>query len=144
MNPVNLFSALVRIELLSLRERRSLTGSRPTGRASFDRAPAREESRGGNSRDRARAVISDGVRVWCLRHAESENVTAGLAGAVPAAPLTARGREQAAVAARVLAGEPITGVYCSSSAGRARTGRSPRFAPRPARITAGNLLAGGF
>lgn len=65
------------------------------------------------------SAISGRVRVWCLRHAESENVIAGIAGAVPAAPLTARGRRQAIEAARVLAGEPITRVY-SSTALRAR------------------------
>ena len=63
--------------------------------------------------------MSGCVRVWCLRHAESENVIAGIAGAVPAAPLTARGRCQAIEAAQVLAGEPITRVY-SSTALRAR------------------------
>jgi broad specificity phosphatase PhoE len=63
--------------------------------------------------------LSDRVRVWCLRHAESENVTNGTAGAVPAAPLTARGHRQALDAARVLADEPITRVY-SSTAMRAR------------------------
>ncbi|MEV7804591.1 histidine phosphatase family protein [Microbispora sp. NPDC088329] len=73
--------------------------------------------------------MSDGVRVWCLRHAESENVTAGLAGAVPAAPLTARGREQAAVAARVLAGEPITGVYCSTALRARQTAEILTFTP---------------
>ena len=51
------------------------------------------------------------VRVWCLRHAESENVTAGLAGALPTASLTQRGHHQASAAARALAGEPITGVF---------------------------------
>lgn len=59
------------------------------------------------------------VRVWCLRHGESENVIAGIAGAVPAAQLTAHGRHQAIEAAQVLAGEPITRVY-SSTALRAR------------------------
>lgn len=53
------------------------------------------------------------VRVWCLRHAESENVTAGVAGAVPAAPLTARGHQQAAAAAREL--EPVAAVYASTA-----------------------------
>jgi alpha-ribazole phosphatase/probable phosphoglycerate mutase len=52
------------------------------------------------------------VRVWCLRHAESHNVTAGIAGAVPLAP---RGRRQALAAARTLAGEPITRVYTSTA-----------------------------
>ncbi|MFD7310993.1 histidine phosphatase family protein [Promicromonospora sp. NPDC059942] len=55
------------------------------------------------------------VRVWCLRHAESENVTAALAGALPDAPLTERGHEQSVRAARALAGEPIRAVYASAS-----------------------------
>ncbi|MEU8061123.1 histidine phosphatase family protein [Microbispora bryophytorum] len=55
------------------------------------------------------------VRIWCLRHAESENVTAGVAGAVPTVPLTGHGREQAAEAAGVLTGEPIAGIYCSTA-----------------------------
>ncbi|MFI7630204.1 histidine phosphatase family protein [Microbispora rosea] len=59
--------------------------------------------------------MNDFVRIWCLRHAESENVTAGLAGAVPTAPLTGHGREQAAGAARILSGEPIAGIYCSTA-----------------------------
>lgn len=59
------------------------------------------------------------VRVWCLRHAESENVTAGIAGIVPRAPLTERGHCQAAEAARALDGEPIVRIY-SSTALRAR------------------------
>lgn len=63
--------------------------------------------------------MSDRVRMWCLRHGESENVTAGIAGAVPSAPLTERGRHQAIQAAQALAGEPITSVY-SSTALRAR------------------------
>jgi alpha-ribazole phosphatase/probable phosphoglycerate mutase len=53
--------------------------------------------------------------MWCLRHGESENVTAGIAGVVPAAPLTARGRQQAILAARALAREPITAVYSSTA-----------------------------
>jgi alpha-ribazole phosphatase/probable phosphoglycerate mutase len=63
--------------------------------------------------------MSGGVRVWCLRHAESQNVTAGIEGAVPMAPLTTRGRHQAIAAAQTLAGEPITRIY-SSTALRAR------------------------
>ena len=63
--------------------------------------------------------MSGRVRVWCLRHAESQNVTAGIAGAVPMAPLTTRGGHQAIAAAQTLAGEPITRVY-SSTALRAR------------------------
>ncbi|HEV3295743.1 MAG TPA: histidine phosphatase family protein, partial [Streptosporangiaceae bacterium] len=50
-----------------------------------------------------------------LRHAESVNVTSGMAGAVPAVPLTARGRQQAVLAARALADEPIAAVYASTA-----------------------------
>jgi alpha-ribazole phosphatase/probable phosphoglycerate mutase len=63
--------------------------------------------------------VNDRVRLWCLRHAESENVTTGTAGAVPTAPLTARGHHQAIKAASALAAEPITRI-CSSTALRAR------------------------
>jgi broad specificity phosphatase PhoE len=63
--------------------------------------------------------MSGRVRVWCLRHAESENVMTGTAGAVPTAPLTAHGHHQAIDAARRLADEPITRVY-TSTAVRAR------------------------
>jgi broad specificity phosphatase PhoE len=59
--------------------------------------------------------MSDGVRVWCLRHAEAQSGTAGTAGATPPAPLTARGRHQAIAAAQTLAGEPITRIYCSTA-----------------------------
>jgi alpha-ribazole phosphatase/probable phosphoglycerate mutase len=59
------------------------------------------------------------VRVWCLRHAESVNVAAGAAGAIPNTPLTPRGRRQAIDAAQQLAAEPITGIY-SGAALRAR------------------------
>ncbi len=59
------------------------------------------------------------VSVWCLRHAESENVTTGTAGAVLNTSLTARGRHQAIEAAQQLAAEPITRIY-SSTALRAR------------------------
>ncbi|WP_433756899.1 histidine phosphatase family protein [Nocardia sp. CA-135398] len=55
------------------------------------------------------------VRMWCLRHAESENVTAGIAGAVPRSPLTDRGCRQAAETARVLSGEPIARIYSSTA-----------------------------
>jgi alpha-ribazole phosphatase/probable phosphoglycerate mutase len=54
------------------------------------------------------------VRVWCLRHAESENVTTGTA-AVPTTPLTARGRHQAIAAAQQLATEPLTRIYASTA-----------------------------
>ncbi|MFI0351090.1 histidine phosphatase family protein [Actinomadura sp. 9N407] len=63
--------------------------------------------------------MSDRVRMWCLRHAESGNVTTGTAGAVPTVPLTAHGRHQALAAAQILADEPITRIY-SSTAVRAR------------------------
>lgn len=63
--------------------------------------------------------MSDRVRMWCLRHGESANATAGVAGAVPSAPLTGHGRQQAIQAARALAAEPVTAVY-SSTARRAR------------------------
>lgn len=59
--------------------------------------------------------MSDPVRMWCLRHGESENITAGIAGAVPSAQLTERGRRQAIQAAQGLAGQPITGVYSSTA-----------------------------
>ncbi|MFD6162000.1 histidine phosphatase family protein [Nocardia sp. NPDC060256] len=59
--------------------------------------------------------MSDRVKVWCLRHAESENVIAGVAGAVPAAALTTRGQREAMAAARVLDGEPIRRIYCSTA-----------------------------
>jgi alpha-ribazole phosphatase/probable phosphoglycerate mutase len=53
------------------------------------------------------------VRIWCLRHAEAENVTTGTA-AVPDPPLTVWGRHQAGDAARQLATEPITRIYAST------------------------------
>lgn len=68
--------------------------------------------------------MSAPVRVWCLRHGESENVTAALAGALPSAPLTERGHRQADTAARILAGEPIQRIY-SSTALRARQTAQP-------------------
>ncbi|RVX46744.1 alpha-ribazole phosphatase/probable phosphoglycerate mutase [Nonomuraea polychroma] len=59
--------------------------------------------------------MSGRVRVWCLRHGESANVIAGIAGAVPTAPLTARGRRQAIAAAQALAGEPLARIYASTA-----------------------------
>jgi broad specificity phosphatase PhoE len=53
------------------------------------------------------------MRVWCLRHGQSENVVRGMSGAVPAMPLTPQGHDQAHAAARVLADEPITAIYAS-------------------------------
>ena len=51
------------------------------------------------------------VEVVCLRHGESENVVLGMAGQVPAAPLTARGREQA----RAVRLPGITHAYASAT-----------------------------
>ncbi|ETK35238.1 histidine phosphatase family protein [Microbispora sp. ATCC PTA-5024] len=79
--------------------------------------------------------MSDHVRLWCLRHAESQNVITGTAGAVPAAPLTARGRHQALDAARTLAAEPIARVY-SSTALRARQTAEPLATTRGIEIAA--------
>ncbi|MCP2351816.1 histidine phosphatase family protein [Nonomuraea roseoviolacea] len=59
--------------------------------------------------------MSDRVRLLCLRHGESENVTAGAAGALPLATLTARGRLQAAEAARLMSGEGATRIYASTA-----------------------------
>jgi alpha-ribazole phosphatase/probable phosphoglycerate mutase len=42
--------------------------------------------------------MSGPVRLWCLRHAESHNVTEGIAGAASMAPLTTYGRHQAIAA----------------------------------------------
>jgi len=61
----------------------------------------------------------DRVRIWCMRHAESENVIAGVSGSVPTAPLTPRGHRQADAAAQLLTSEPINAIY-SSTALRAR------------------------
>lgn len=51
--------------------------------------------------------------VWCLRHGESTNVVAGASGALPTAPLTPLGREQARRAAPALTG--IRTVYASTA-----------------------------
>ncbi|MEV0893806.1 histidine phosphatase family protein [Promicromonospora sp. NPDC050262] len=67
--------------------------------------------------------MSAQVRVWCLRHAESENVTAALAGALPNAPLTERGHEQSLRVAGTLADEPIRGVYASTAVRAYETAR---------------------
>ncbi|MET9239487.1 histidine phosphatase family protein [Nonomuraea sp. NPDC003709] len=56
-----------------------------------------------------------GVRVLCLRHAESENVVAGVAGALPPAELTPKGRAQAAEAAERLRGEGVIRIYASTA-----------------------------
>lgn len=62
------------------------------------------------------------ARVYCLRHAESANVVAGAAGVLPAAPLTAHGRDQASEAAAALYGERISAVYASTARRAAETG----------------------
>lgn len=59
------------------------------------------------------------ARLFCLRHAESENVVTGTAGVLPSAPLTPNGRSQAVRAAAVLGPEPLAAIY-SSTAVRAR------------------------
>ncbi|MGW4843912.1 histidine phosphatase family protein [Nocardia brasiliensis] len=74
------------------------------------------------------------VRIWCLRHAESENVTARIAGAVPTSPLTARGHHQAADILRTLHAEPITGIYCSTAL-RAQQTAAPLASDRDIDIT---------
>jgi broad specificity phosphatase PhoE len=62
--------------------------------------------------------MSTYVRVWCVRHAESE-ANHQVPGAAEDCGLTELGRRQAVAAARLLATEPITSVY-SSTALRAR------------------------
>jgi broad specificity phosphatase PhoE len=54
-------------------------------------------------------------RLVCLRHGESANVVAGAAGMLPTAPLTARGRDQSALAATTLASVPVAELYASSA-----------------------------
>lgn len=53
------------------------------------------------------------IEIRCLRHAESANVVDGASGAVPLAPLTARGREQARELAPALTG--FRTVYASTA-----------------------------
>jgi alpha-ribazole phosphatase/probable phosphoglycerate mutase len=62
--------------------------------------------------------MTDRVRVWCLRHAESE-ANAKLPRAVEDCGLTQLGRRQAIGAAQQLAAQPIARIY-SSTALRAR------------------------
>ncbi|WP_228562357.1 histidine phosphatase family protein [Catenulispora rubra] len=69
------------------------------------------------------------ARIWCLRHAESQNVTAGVSGAVPAASLTDRGHAQAEAMAGTLAAEPIVAI-CTSTALRTRQTAGPLAAAR--------------
>ncbi|MBB5777283.1 histidine phosphatase family protein [Nonomuraea jabiensis] len=56
-----------------------------------------------------------GVRVLCLRHAESENVVTRVSGALPSAELTPRGRAQAAETAERLVGEGVIRIYASTA-----------------------------
>jgi len=63
------------------------------------------------------------VRVWCLRHGESQNVAGEVAGSVPSAALTECGGQQALRAARVLASVPIRGVYASTALRAQQTAR---------------------
>ena len=79
--------------------------------------------------------MSDRVRVWCLRHAEAEDVATVTAGAIPNTPLTVRGRGQALDAAQRLAAESITWIY-SSTALRARQTAELLAATSGLRITA--------
>ncbi|MEV5889904.1 histidine phosphatase family protein [Nonomuraea fuscirosea] len=78
------------------------------------------------------------VRLHCLRHAESENVVTGTAGAQPSAALTARGRTQAAEAGLRLGGQGITHVYAGTAL-RAR--QTAAIVARTLGLTAG-LTAG--
>ena len=57
--------------------------------------------------------MSGRVRVWCVRHAESE-ANAQVPGAADDGGLTELGRRQALAAARTLAGEPVAAVYAST------------------------------
>jgi alpha-ribazole phosphatase/probable phosphoglycerate mutase len=75
------------------------------------RSPRRTRLAG---RARGTGRMSEGVRVWCLRHAEAEHGTTGTTGTA-GARLTARGRHQAIAAAQQLAAEPITRIYTSTA-----------------------------
>ncbi|GAA1237299.1 hypothetical protein GCM10009665_29310 [Kitasatospora nipponensis] len=71
------------------------------------------------------------TRIWCLRHGHSENVTAGAAGVLPGARLTALGRQQAALAATRLAGEGLAAVYVSDAVRARATGAALAAAGAP-------------
>src|SRR5688572_29039992 len=58
--------------------------------------------------------MSDRVRVWCLRHAESES-NAKVPGTGNDSRLSELGRRQAIAAAQQLAAEPIARIYCSTA-----------------------------
>src|SRR5688572_25596679 len=79
------------------------------------------------------------VRVWCLRHGESE-ANAGVPGVGNDSRLTELGRRQAIDAARKLEAEPIVAVY-SSTALRARQTAELLANARGLRVTAVPELA---
>ncbi|QXJ22728.1 histidine phosphatase family protein [Actinomadura graeca] len=88
--------------------------------------------------------MTDQVRLWCMRHGESENIVTGASGAVPAAPLTSHGRHQAARAADELRNEAIAHVY-SSTARRAHETAEIIAARLGAEVTASaELVEGGI
>jgi alpha-ribazole phosphatase/probable phosphoglycerate mutase len=53
--------------------------------------------------------------MWCLRHAQSQNVVDGASGALPRAPLTDQGRAEAFAAAQALRDEQIACLYASTA-----------------------------
>ncbi|MEV6521365.1 histidine phosphatase family protein [Longispora sp. NPDC051575] len=59
--------------------------------------------------------MSDHVRIFCLRHAEADTTFGGGGRVNPAAPLTPRGRDQAASAAATFRGVAVDGVYDSTA-----------------------------
>ena len=63
----------------------------------------------------AGAGHSVGMRAFCLRHGESENVLTRTAGVLPRAPLTEAGRRQARAAAEMLGGESVAAIYSSTA-----------------------------
>jgi broad specificity phosphatase PhoE len=80
-----------------------------------------------------RPSMGDSARLYCLRHGESANVVAGVAGVLPAALLTPHGRDQASAAAAALRHVPVVCVYASTARRSSETaeiiaaahGRSP-------------------
>ncbi|MEU8359062.1 histidine phosphatase family protein [Nonomuraea sp. NPDC048882] len=85
--------------------------------------------------------MNDHVRLHCLRHAESENVVTGTAGAQPDAPLTARGRTQATEAGLRLGDEGITHVYAGTAV-RAR--QTAAIVARTLGLTSGVTVVPGL
>ncbi|MEV4801951.1 histidine phosphatase family protein [Nonomuraea sp. NPDC049421] len=84
------------------------------------------------------------VRLWCLRHAESENVVTRTSGAQPHAELTPRGRDQAAEAGRRLRGAGISHVYASSAVRAATTAGIVAVVGHVASLTAGLAVLCGL